>query len=103
MLEHTTLRVCPYTRPHRFYSCTSPLSTLITHHQRLATARRCSDRADDWNSRPKMVLEHGDKRLINDVANAGQAITLAKTEDNVFTSLFQARSLQLSRKLEPRP
>ena len=36
---------------------------------------REQDLADAWNARPNLVLEHGDKRFINDVANAGSYIT----------------------------
>ena len=89
LVEQTALRACPYTCPHRVYSCTSPLSTLITHHHRLIDSRRCSDMADVWNSRPNLVFEHGDRRFVNDVANAGAALNMAKNEDTVFYNLFK--------------
>ena len=51
------VRIHNYTQPHALFSCTSPLSSLITHYRRLQQMRLLSDAAEAWNSRPNLVFE----------------------------------------------
>jgi hypothetical protein len=67
--------------------CVSPLSKVLPTYIRMQVQRTCKMRAEEWNSNARVVIEHNEKMLLNQMADEGAA--LHQTSNVEFDSYFE--------------
>jgi hypothetical protein len=69
------IHVFNYMAPQSTLNCFSPLASLITQYNYLLSMRQLNMRAMEINSKINVVMEEGEKTMLNSMAEAGAPIT----------------------------
>jgi hypothetical protein len=80
--------VFEFERPDMIMECVSALATVIPLYIRLQVARTCKMRCDEWNSCPRLAVEHNEKFLLNQMADDGHSLN-TQTQNPDFDSLYE--------------